>query len=443
VAAPRPAGRGAGPGPEPGPDAGLGSDAALGAALAAVLAGAGAAEPDSLGDLLAAASRPAGISGVRIYLADIQQVHLYPLAGPAAPPGEVLAIDATLAGRAYQTAAVQHAPAGSGDDAGASVTRPDGTAGLAVLWVPLLNGAERLGVLEFTVADAGPATVARCRALGSLAGLLVASKSDCSDAYARTRRSQPVALQAELVHAFTLPPAFGTADVSVAAILEPAYEVGGDAFDYSLLGDRMQVTVLDAAGHDLAAGLLASVALAACRGARRSGGGLADMAGHADRAIAGHFGDRRFATALLCDLNTATGEFTWIPCGHPPPLLIRDGKVIKELAREAWLPLGLGRLRSAPPGAGRRGRPAPYREQIERGDRLLLYTDGVTEGRGADGSQFGVDRLSDFIIRSTATGLPAPEVLRRLDRVILDFQDGRLADDATIVLLDWLAAGRP
>jgi serine phosphatase RsbU (regulator of sigma subunit) len=441
VAAPRPAGGGAGPGP----------GAALGAALAAVLAGAGAAEPDSLGDLLAAASQPVGISGVRIYLADIQQVHLYPLAGGTAPPGDALAIDGTLAGRAYQTAAVQHAPAGTGapagpgDDAGAAVTRPGGAAAPAQLWVPLLNGAERLGVLEFTAADAGPATVARCQALGSLAGLLVASKSDCSDAYARTRRSQPVALQAELVHAFTPPPAFGTADVSVAAVLEPAYEVGGDAFDYSLLGDRMQVTVLDAAGHDLVAGLLASVALAACRGARRSGGSLADMARHADRAIAGQFADLRFATALLCDLNTATGEFTWIPCGHPPPLLIRDGKVIKELAREALLPLGLGRLGSAPPGTGRPGGPppAPCSEQLQRGDRILLYTDGVTEGRGTDGSQFGLDRLSDFVIRTTATGLPAPEVLRRLDRVILDFQDGRLSDDATIVLLDWAPGGGP
>ena len=424
---------------------------ALDALLAGVLARAVLAEPEALSDLLAEASRPAGISGVRIYLADIQQVHLYPLAGGTAPkPGEALAIGATLAGRAYQTAAVQHAPAaagddaGPGDDAGAGVTRPDGAAEPARLWVPLLNGAERLGVVEFTAADAGPAMVARCQALGSLAGLLVASKSDCSDAYARTRRSQPVALQAELVHAFTPPPAFGTADVSIAAILEPAYEVGGDAFDYSLLGDRMQVTLLDAAGHDLVAGLLASVALAACRGARRSGGSLADMAGHADRAIAGHFADLRFATALLCDLNTATGEFTWIPCGHPPPLLIRDGKVIKELAGPAWLPLGLGRFRGVPPGTGRPGGPPPlpYREQLQRGDRILLYTDGVTEGRGADRSQFGLDRLSDFIIRSTATGLPAPEVLRRLDRVILDFQDGQLSDDATIVLLDWPPATR-
>jgi len=418
----------------------------LDAALASVLAQGGLVEPEALGDLLAAASRPVGISAVRIYLADIEQLNLYPLAGVTAPPARALAIDSTMAGRAYQTAAIQHGRA-CPDGAGPGAGRADDATGPCQLWVPLVNGAERLGVVEFTAEDAGQAMVARCQALGSLAGLLVASKSGWSDAYAQARRTQPVALQAELVHAFTGPSSFATARVSVSAILEPAYEVGGDAFDYSLLGDRMQVSVLDAVGHDLIAGLVASVAIAACRSTRRSGGSLADMARHADRVIAGQFDDLRFATALLCDLNTSTGEFTWIPCGHPPPLLIRDGKVIKELASEPWLPLGLSPYRSAPPGTGRLdGPPLPYREQLQAGDRILLYTDGVTEGRGADRSLFGLDRLSDFITRGTATGLPAPEALRRLDRVIVDFQNGRLSDDAAVVLLHWLPggpAGRP
>jgi hypothetical protein len=418
----------------------------LDAVLAGVLAQAGLVQPEAVGDLLAAASRPVGISAVRIYLADIQQLYLYPLGDATTPPAEALAIDSTMAGRAYQTAAIQYGRARP-DGAGPAARRAGDATGPCQLWVPLVNGAERLGVLEFIAEDAGPAMVARCQALGSVAGLVVASKDGCSDTYAQTRRTQPVAMQAELVHAFTAPSSFATAKVSVSGILEPAYEVGGDAFDYSLLGDRMQVSVLDAAGHDLVAGLIASVAIAACRSTRRAGGSLADMAAHADRVIAGQSDDLRFATAQLCDLNTSTGEFTWIPCGHPAPLLIRDGKVIKELAPEPWLPLGLSRYQTAPPGTGHRdGPPVPYREQLQAGDRILLYTDGVTEGRGPDRSLFGLDRLSDFLIRGTATGLPASEALRRLDRVIVDFQNGRLSDDATIVLLQWRPggpAGRP
>ena len=60
--------------------------------------------------------------------------------------------------------------------------------------------------------------------------------------------------------------------------------------------------------------------------------------------IARQFGESRFVTALLCDLDVATGVFSWIPCGHPPPLLIRGNKVIKELARRPQLPLGLAEL---------------------------------------------------------------------------------------------------
>ena len=77
-------------------------------------------------------------------------------------------------------------------------------------------------------------------------------------------------------------------------------------------------------------------------------------------------------------------------------------------------------------------------ERLEPGDRMLLYTDGVTEGRAADGSRFGVDRLSDFVIRHSHSGTPAPEMLRRLNWTITEFQHGQLSDDATIVLIEWM-----
>ena len=95
-----------------------------------------------------------------------------------------------------------------------------------------------------------------------------------------------MALQAEMVWAFLAPRTFATDGVMVSAALEPAYEVGGDAYDYSLIGDRLHVSVFDAVGHDLAAGLLASVAMASCRCARRSGGTLQDIVTRAGHAIA-------------------------------------------------------------------------------------------------------------------------------------------------------------
>jgi serine phosphatase RsbU (regulator of sigma subunit) len=165
----------------------------------------------------------------------------------------------------------------------------------------------------------------------------------------------------------------------------------------------------------------------------------------ADHAIARQFPGNRFVTALLCDLDTATGLLRWIPCGHPPPLLIRGNRSVKELSRPAQLPLGLAGLGDRPPEPGYDCPPEPEpgdddvvcTERLEPGDRILLYTDGVTEAQAADGTPFGTERLADFIIRHSSTGLPAPEIMRRLNRAILDYQHGRLRDDATVVLVEW------
>ena len=285
---------------------------------------------------------------------------------------------------------------------------------------------------------------------------MIVSKASYSDTYAVTRRTQAMSLQAEVVWAFLPPRTFATDRVLIAATLEPAYAVGGDAFDYSLLGDSMHVAIFDATGHDLAAGLMASVAMASSRSTRRSGGSLADIAALADHAIATQFGGYRFVTALLCHLDVETGLFTWVPCGHPPPLLIRRNRNVKELVRPQRLPLGLSeidriyhgseRARAAAgetsSGAGQAdadgNRTPVHTVRLEGGDRILLYTDGVTEGRAADGNPFGVERLSDFVIRHSHDDTPAPEMIRRLHHAISDHQHGTLIDDATIVMLEWL-----
>jgi Stage II sporulation protein E (SpoIIE) len=399
-------------------------DAVTGQVIAELLRRSHLMRPDEVAETLAGTARPLGVSQARIYLADVQQQYLDPLLG-----GESLAIDSTIAGRAYRSVTIQHQRAGE-------------TAEGYRVWVPLVDGSARLGVLKLLVRDVGQEMLARYRTLGSLAALMITAKSGYSDTYARTQRRREMAPQAELVWAFLPPQTFATDRVLVSASLEPAYEAAGDAFDYALIGDRLHVSIFDGLGHDLGSGLLASVGMASCRSTRRSGGGLAGVVAKADQAIASQFGDSLFVTALLCDLDLGTGQFTWVPCGHPPPLLIRGNKVVKELTRPPQLPLGLAaleRLARLGPGAAGDAPPVPvYTEKLEPSDRVLLYTDGVTEGRGADRSPFGVQRLSDFIIRHSAVGTSAPETLRRLNHAIVDFQQGRLYDDATIVLVEWL-----
>ncbi|WND32989.1 PP2C family protein-serine/threonine phosphatase [Streptomyces sp. BB1-1-1] len=78
------------------------------------------------------------------------------------------------------------------------------------------------------------------------------------------------------------------------------------------------------------------------------------------------------------------------------------------------------------------------REQLEPGDRVVLYTDGITEARGADDREFGLERFTDFLVRHHTDGLPVPETLRRLVQAVLDYHDGELQDDATVLMCEWL-----
>jgi hypothetical protein len=403
-------------------------DAVTGRVTAELLRQSHLMRPAYAADAVAQVARPLGVSAARIYVADLQQRHLTPLSSGQDRDTGVLAIDSTLAGHAYRTMTTRSGPA---RDAGSAEQAHQ-------VWIPLVDGAERLGVLGLTVADAGQAMLNSWRTLATLVAIMIMAKASYSDMYAQAQRSREMALQAELVWAVLPPRTFATDRVLVTAALEPAYEAGGDAYDYSLHRDHLHVSIFDALGHDLSAGLLASVAMASCRSTRRSGGSLAAIAGCADKAIAGFFGEDKFVTALLCDLDLATGLLRWIPCGHPPPLLVR-GRTVRELTRDAQPPLGLADL------YGRHGEAAyddptaaqSCTEKLEPGDRVLLYTDGVTEGRASDGTPFGLKRLADFIIRHSSTQLSAPETMRRLNHSIFDYQNGRLRDDATAVLIEW------
>jgi hypothetical protein len=300
------------------------------------------------------------------------------------------------------------------------------------VWTPLVNGTERLGVLDFTLPahldPASPEVRDGIDLIGGLIGHLVTAKMQYGDTLHRGRRSRPASTATELLWR-TLPPlTFATEQLVISAILEPCYDVGGDAFDYAVDDDIARIAVFDAVGHSMTAGLTAAVALAATRTARIEGEGLYAIARAADLAIAGQFPDVRFVTAVLAELDLITGAVRYLNAGHPPPVLLRGGKVVAALDGGRRMPLGLDDPAIEIAEAA-----------LEPGDQLLFYTDGFTEARDEHGEQFGLARLVDFAERHAAAGLPPAETVRRLSHHLIQHQNGNLTDDATLVLVSWSA----
>jgi Stage II sporulation protein E (SpoIIE) len=372
--------------------------------------------PDEVAAKLVDNGRSLGAENVTLYLADQEQYLLVPVPMPttAAKSREPLNIAATLAGRCYRNTKLQQANGGR------------------EVWVPLLDGLERLGVLQLEFPDAGDRVEDEMlHAFAATIAEIVLVKGAYGDLFTRVRRREPMSLAGEITWNLMPPLTFGTDRVVVSSMLAPAYDVGGDSFDYAFDDSTARLAVFDAMGHGLNAGLLATVAIAAYRHARRTGLGLAETVSAVDAAVADAFAGEQFVTGVLAELDLATGQLTWHCAGHPAPLLLRGTRIVGTLSTEPGLPLGLGAVLGDTPHLAA--------QSLEPGDRVLLYSDGVVEARDTNGKFFGVDRLADLVAREAGAGQPAPETMRRLMHAILDHQAGALQDDATTMLVEWQA----
>jgi serine phosphatase RsbU (regulator of sigma subunit) len=346
-----------------------------------------------------------------LYLADYQQRVLMPLTGVKVPAREPLQIDATLGGRAFR------------DVTTFDVGTPDGR---HRLWLPLLDGSTRLGVMEVTVDRLDQHVQRRYWHLARLVAEILVAKNKYGDHYKVRRRRGHMTLAAEMQWSILPPPTLTTTSVSISGILEPCYEIAGDSYDYAYDDDIARMMLIDAMGHGFKATIMSAVVINAYRHSRRIGASLVDSHRAMDEAFATHFGDDEFTTALTAELHARTGRLRWLSAGQPAPQLMRAGKAIAALDSEPTLPIGMG---------GEIGEIGEI--QLEPGDAVLFHTDGVTEARSEEGEFFGIERLVDFFGRAAAARLAPAETMRRLIHAVIDHQNGELQDDATMLLVQW------
>ena len=363
-------------------------------------------------DLPALVSRCASLLGgrqVTILLVDIEQRTLRSFPAATAPAHDVDELGPTP-GTAYRTEATVRHPSreGSGD---------------VQLWVPLMDSAERLGVLGVAVDDGDddPETWA---AFASVVGETMVSKTAYGDSIVRTRRTKEVTLAAEMRWSLLPPLTFSSPQVEISGVLEPAHDIAGDTFDYAVNGNVVSLAVLDAMGHGLEASQIANLAVSEYRRGRRHDRSLRDLLHDIDHIVATQFGDSRFVTGQFAELDLVSGQLTVVNAAHPPPLLFRRGVDVGDVPCRPCPPLGLGLVRTE-------------EASVELGDDdvVIFHSDGITEARSPEGEQFGRERLSRVVEEALHLEERPAEVLRRIVRATDAHSAGRMDDDATAILL--------
>lgn len=373
------------------------------------------ADPGSVPDVVVRIAAGFGATDVVAYLVDFAQESLEALptgtSGAELPPSED--VTATMAGRAFMNAAPE-------------IVDRDGA---QRVWVPIIEGSDRTGVLAVTVPEATGEIVRLCEELGLFAGYLIATHTRSTDLYQRHRKRRSLSVAASMQWDLLPPLVLKTSRLSVAGLLEPAYEVGGDCFDYAINDDVFDLAVFDPVGHGMRSALIAAMCVGSYRHGRRDNCGLEQIHETLDEAVTREFTDTTFATGQLARVELDTGALSWTNAGHPLPMLVRGGQVIKELSCAPTPPWGMGGLSS--------GKVTVATEALEPGDSVLFYTDGVVEAHLPGTEQFGSDRLADLVGQQAGSEAAPEEVLRRIVRAVLEHQDDQLADDATIVIFSW------
>jgi serine phosphatase RsbU (regulator of sigma subunit) len=249
--------------------------------------------------------------------------------------------------------------------------------------------------------------------------------SGYTDAIDRVRRERRASASAEVQQDLLAPRMSRIEGAEVAGSLLPAYDVGGDWFDHASNPEGTWLTVADAMGKGMRATAVSALALAGLRGARRAGDSLEECA-QALHDVVREIGadEPMFLTAVIAVWHAPSRTLTWICCGHPPPLLVAADGTVEDLEAPVALPLGLA---EAEPRSFERAR-----RTLRSGDRVVLYSDGITERRTATG-RVGRDGLVAAI--AGAHDDSAVATAAAVERAVLAASPDRIADDATQLVL--------
>lgn len=236
----------------------------------------------------------------------------------------------------------------------------------------------------------------------------------------RERQRTELEIASAIQQGFLQPARFDAENCDINAAMIPARDVGGDLYDYLPLGGgRTMVVVADVSGKGMAAALFMAVTLVLMRMYAREGLEPAEILRRTNDALSDRNPGMMFATAVVGIYDGATGVLSYANAGHNPPFIVgRDVRVL-DGAHNALL------------GLYEDEEYVQESVRLETGDRLLLYTDGVTEATDGEKRFFGEARLNETLL--AARGREAVPTV--LDAVRAFAGDAEQHDDITILAL--------
>ncbi len=260
--------------------------------------------------------------------------------------------------------------------------------------------------------------------LGSVAAIRVENTRLLEEHLESERLERELQLAREIQQRFqpTAPP--NVPGYELQGISFPSYQIGGDYYDFIARPDgRLLIALGDVSGKGIAAALLMSSLHAAVHSQVASHQSLADTIAAVNRYLADNIPANRFVTLFYAELDPTTGALLFLNAGHNPPIIIHAAGTTEQLGA-GGIPLGIMA-------------DAPYREgraQLQPGDVLVVYSDGVTETQNPQGEEYGPELLLDAVTRNT--GLSAAAIRDKIEASLTKFAQGTPAvDDITLVIV--------
>ena len=296
----------------------------------------------------------------------------------------------------------------------------DGQVGVTRVYVPVTVRGEAVGVLEIGLREAPTDEAVRhLREVGHAFGYLVAGTRRHTDLFEWGQRSRDLNVAAEIQR--RLLPAFTCESwpITLAGWVEPAFEAGGDTFDYTVDDASTTITLTDAMGHGISAALVATLTLGVLRNQRRKSATMEEQVSEANKALCERSRDDEYVTGVFVEVPSGPGPAMVISSGHPAPWRVRDGRV-EKLNVEQAIPMGMF------PNSTYVAQALELRPR----DRLVLVSDGVV-----DTLETSTTTMAQLLLEGA--DLHPREVVQLLTSTVVGLQRGAPRDDATAVCVDW------